>query len=256
MRYSSGWQLTRMVFVYLFLLLLSLAAIYPLNPLVVSTQSSIEPATSFLTWLGQSALVAFAVTLPGAALACVIGYSWSRARFLRRGSRFGRTLFAQLLLVVILLAPISCVLIWLGLIRPWCALLIIYLVTTLPFCSWQMKRTFDTIPIALEESAEIEGASPSQSFFRVILPLAMPATAITLLFSLFVAWNEYVLAAAGLRNRAIFALPGEGRSFELQALTEPRFFLAPLLVAIPAALLFLLLSWFLISLSRERSVEE
>ncbi len=70
-----------------------------------------------------------------------------------------------------------------------------YTVTAIPFCVWMMKGYFDTIPKELEESALIDGASQATIFFRIILPLAKPAVAVTALFSFMTAWNEFIQAA-------------------------------------------------------------
>src|SRR4030095_1530683 len=119
----------------------------------------------------------------------------------------------------------------------------IYLVTTLPFCIWQMKRNYDAIPISFEEAAEIDGASVWQSFYRILLPLGMPALAITGLFSLFVAWNESVIGAILLGNPGIFALRVVPNKF----LPPAPCFAAVSLVPILGVLFFLLLSRSLIA---------
>ena len=104
-------------------------------------------------------------------------------------------MLAQLLPVAILLTALCLGLVWLGLIVSYLGLFVIYLVTTLPFCIWEMKRNYDTISLSFEEAAEIDGASAWQSFSHILLPLGAPALAVTGLFSLFVAWNEYVIGA-------------------------------------------------------------
>ena len=242
---SSASQLTRTVFTYLTLLLITLCAIYPLGALAVPRHSAaMQLDTSYLRRLGESSLVALTVAITGLALASAAGYTLSRSRFLRRSSTFGRALLAQLLPATILLTALCLGLVWLGLIVSYLGLFIIYLVTTLPFCIWQMKRNYDTIPISFEEAAEIDGASAWQSFSRILLPLGTPALAVTGLFSLFVAWNESVIGAILLRNPGISALPVLPNGFQLPpALCSA----AALLVSIPAILVFLLLSRFLIA---------
>jgi len=47
-----------------------------------------------------------------------------------------------------------------------------YSATALPFCIWQMKGYYDTIPASLEEAGRIDGCNQFQAFFRIILPLA------------------------------------------------------------------------------------
>ena len=162
---------------------------------------------------------------------------------LRRSSTFGRALLAQLFPVAILLTALCLGLAWLGLIISYLGLFIIYLVTTLPFCIWQMKRNYDTIPFSFEEAAEIDGASTWQSFSRILLPLGKPALAVTGLFSFFMAWNEFLIGAMLMRNPVISALSPVSNGFQLR----PALSSATLLAAIPAILVFLLLSRFLIT---------
>lgn len=64
----------------------------------------------------------------------------------------------------------------------------------LPFAIWNLKGYFDTIPKDLEEAARIDGAGRLGTFFRVMLPLSLPAFAITILFSFMGSWTEYILS--------------------------------------------------------------
>jgi ABC-type glycerol-3-phosphate transport system permease component len=202
--------------------------------------------TSCLRCLGESSFVALTVAITGLGLASAAGYTLSRSKFLHRSSTFGRALLAQLLPAVILLTALCLGLIWLGLITSYLGLLTIYLITTLPFCVWQMKRNYDAIPIAFEEAAEIDGASAWQSFSRILLPLGMPALAITGLFSLFMAWNESVIGAILLGNSGISGLPVLPNKFPSPA----SYFASVSLVAILGVLIFLLLCRFFVASRR------
>ncbi|CAN5585910.1 N/A [soil metagenome] len=243
----SGSQLMRMVLSYLALLLFTLCAIYPISSLVAaSPRPAPRSEALFLPWLGQSSLVALAVAITGVAISSAVGYTLSRSRFLRRRSTLTGALFTQLGPAVLFLLPILALLFWLGLIDSYLALSLIFFVTTLPFCAWQMKSYYDTIPLALEEAAEIEGASPGRIFSRIVLPLAVPALAMTALFSWLIAWNEYVIAAIAVRNADFFSGPPRVSMMGPSLEWYPA---AGLLVSIPALLLFLLLSRVLVARS-------
>lgn len=242
---SPAAQLTRTVFTYLTLLLVTLCAIYPLGALALPGPAAVRQSdASYLRRLGESGLVALAVAVTGLALASAIGYTVSRSRFLRRGAAFGGALLAQLLPAAILVTALGLALVWLGLIVSYFGLLIVYFVTALPFCVWQMKRNYDAISPSFEEAAEIDGASAWCSFSRILLPLGRPALAVTGLFSLFAAWNEYVIGAILLRSPGISAPPVLSNGFQLPPAPSSA---AALLVSIPATLVFLLLSRFLIA---------
>lgn len=64
----------------------------------------------------------------------------------------------------------------------------------LPFAIWNLKGYFDTIPKELEEAALIDGAGLIGTFFRIMIPLALPAFAIVILFSFMNGWTEFILS--------------------------------------------------------------
>ena len=155
--------------------------------------------TPFLRWVGNSTLIALAVTLTGVALASTCGYALSRFRFLGRSTIMNGLLVTQMFPATMLLLPLYLILIKLHLINSYLGVIIIYAATALPFCIWQLKGYYDTIPISLEEAAGIDGCSRWQSFYLIVFPLAAPAVVITALFSFMMAWNEYVVAALMMR---------------------------------------------------------
>src|SRR5688572_669194 len=204
--------------------------------------------TPFLRWLGNSVLVALVVTLTGVALASTAGYAISRFRFRGRGALMSSLLVTQMFPATMLLLPLYIVLIRLGLLNSYVGLVVIYTATALPFCVWQMKGYYDTIPASLEEAARIDGATSWQTFYKVILPLAAPALVITALFSFMTAWNEYVIAAVVLQDTELFTLPVGLKLFQSQMNTQWGLYAAgSLIVSIPVVALFLALSRYLIS---------
>jgi len=64
----------------------------------------------------------------------------------------------------------------------------------LPFAIWNLKGYFDTIPKELEEAALIDGAGRLETFIRIMVPLALPAFAIVILFSFMSGWTEFILS--------------------------------------------------------------
>ena len=82
----------------------------------------------------------------------------------------------------------------LGLLDTQLALIITYVATNLPIVVWLMRDYFARVPIELEESAAVDGASPYRIFVSIVLPVAVPGLVATFLFVLVFAWNEYLLA--------------------------------------------------------------
>ena len=182
------------------------------------------------------------------ALASTAGYGLSRFRFKGKGSVLSGLLVTQMFPATMLLLPLYIILIKLHLINSYIGIVIIYSATALPFTIWQMKGYYDTIPTALEEAARIDGCTPWQAFYQVILPLAAPALVITALFSFMTAWNEYVVANIVLQDTEMFTLPLGLKLFQSKLSTEWGLYAAgSLVVSVPVVVLFLALSRYLIS---------
>src|SRR5690606_21961956 len=98
-------------------------------------------------------------------------------------------------------------------------LAIAYTSGTLPFAIWNLKGYFDTIPAELEEAALIDGASVTQAFFRIIVPLALPALAVTVLLGFMAGWTEFVMAWLFLEDPSRFTLAMALRSMQGQYTT-------------------------------------
>jgi multiple sugar transport system permease protein len=82
----------------------------------------------------------------------------------------------------------------LGLLDTRTALIITYVAVNIPIVVWLMRDFFHSIPLELEESAMIDGASRYRIFWSLVLPLSTPGLAATFILVLIMAWNEYLLA--------------------------------------------------------------
>ncbi len=76
----------------------------------------------------------------------------------------------------------------------------------LPFAIWNLKGYLDTIPRDLEEAAIIDGASPNQVFTDIILPLSLPALAVTVFLGFQAGWTEFAMSWQFLTNPKDFTL--------------------------------------------------
>jgi N,N'-diacetylchitobiose transport system permease protein len=75
-------------------------------------------------------------------------------------------------------------------------LTLIYFISTLPFTIITLRGFLASIPVELEEAAQLDGASRAQAFRRVVLPLLAPGLMSTSLFGFITAWNEFPFANA------------------------------------------------------------
>lgn len=73
-------------------------------------------------------------------------------------------------------------------------LAIIYLSFNLPFVVWILMGFFESIPVDLEEAAQVDGATPFRAFREVIMPLALPGLMAAGIFAFVLSWNEFLFA--------------------------------------------------------------
>ncbi|MBU3840468.1 sugar ABC transporter permease [Drancourtella sp. An177] len=82
----------------------------------------------------------------------------------------------------------------LGLYDTKIALILVYAAINMPFVMWTMLSFFEGIPSTLDEAAYVDGASSLQTFRKVILPICKPGLATAFIFTLFLAWNDFLVA--------------------------------------------------------------
>jgi arabinogalactan oligomer/maltooligosaccharide transport system permease protein len=214
-----------------------------------SNFTSVMTDQPFARWILNSAVVAAATTVLGVFLATTAGYAFSRFRFPGQRTGLMSFLVSQMFPGTLMLIPLYIIIVqWLGLGSTWIGLILVYATIAIPFCVWMLKGYFDTIPIELEESARIDGATPIQIFFKIILPLAKPAVAVTALFSFMTGWNEFILAATFMDEELMYTAPVGLRFFVGGFSQQWGYFAAgSIIVSIPIVLLFLFLQKYLVS---------
>ena len=105
----------------------------------------------------------------------------------------------------------------------------------------QLKGFFDTVPRALEEAALLDGCTQVEVFFRIVLPLSLPAVAMTALFSFITAWNEFLLALVFNTSNEQYTLPvGLASMIPVTGQLWGDFSAASIVVSIPIVVLFIM----------------
>ena len=218
-----------------------------------STRTTID--APFLRWLGNTLLIATVTALFTVLLSALAAYAFSRFRF--RGRRMGMLalLLIQMFPSLLTIVALYLIILNVGAIFPaiglntYAALTLVYLGGALGVNTWLMKGFFDTIPKELDESARVDGATPAQIFWGVVLPLALPVLAVIGLWSFIFTLNEFAIASAILETTNHFTLPLGMQGFisnNYGQLWGP-FAAGCLIAAIPATLLFAWLQRYIVS---------
>ncbi len=212
------------------------------------------PKANYLRWYANSILIPGTAAVFSVFFGALAAYAFSRFRF--RGRRMGMLalLLIQMFPQFLALVAIYVILLNVGDIFPFLGLntktglILVYLGGAMGVNTWLMKGFFDTIPAELDESARVDGATPNQIFWGVILPLAVPVLAVVALISFIFTLNEFVIASAVLQTSENYTLIVGLRGFiaEQYAKQWGPFTAGVLLAAIPPALLFLFLQRFIV----------
>jgi arabinogalactan oligomer/maltooligosaccharide transport system permease protein len=213
-------------------------------------------ATTCMTFgklLANSLFVALGTSVAAVVMGSSAAYAFSRFKFIGRQAGMLGFIVLLMLPTTATLAPLYVLLsqIKIGsesLRTTLIGLSIAYASGTLPFAIWNLKGYFDTIPKELEEAALIDGASITQTFIRIIIPLAVPALAVTVLFAFMTGWTEFVLAWTFLEDPSRFTLAMALRSMQGQFSTPwSQFSAMSILMSIPIVILFFALQRYLVS---------
>jgi trehalose/maltose transport system permease protein len=148
----------------------------------------------FLRGLLNSTVVSVVVVLMALTFGSFAAYALGRLKF--RGKRWvlyvilSMTLFPQISILPGLFSVVND----LGLYGNITSMMVTYLIFTLPFTTWVLTSFFRTLPAELEQAALVDGCTPFQTFYKILLPLTAPALVTTGLLAFIAAWNEYLFA--------------------------------------------------------------
>lgn len=149
---------------------------------------------SFVRSIFNSFVVAGGATILSLALSSMAAYALARFRFAGKQATLyiilGMSTFPQ----IAVLGGLFTLARALGIYNTYWALILSYMIFTLPFCVWVLTSFIKEIPDTLDEAATIDGASAWQILWKVIIPLAGPGLVATGLLSFINAWNEFLFA--------------------------------------------------------------
>jgi ABC-type glycerol-3-phosphate transport system permease component len=150
--------------------------------------------TPFMTYFKNSVMVATLTTIISIVIGILAAYAITRLDFRGRVFVARTTIVTYLVPGSLLFIPLFQIAHQLGLTDKALGLTVIYLVGSVPFCTWLAISYFSVIPLELEQAALVDGANRMQAMIYVTLPLALPALAVIALYAFTNAWNEFLFA--------------------------------------------------------------
>ncbi len=86
-------------------------------------------------------------------------------------------------------------------------LVLVYQVYTLPYCIWMLFGFLKSLPLEFEQAAEIDGASKMKTLTHVVVPLSSSGIIATAIFSMIIAWDEFLFALLFIRSPSLQTMP-------------------------------------------------
>jgi trehalose/maltose transport system permease protein len=172
---------------------------WPVNPTLAHYQEVFTNA-DFLIALRNSAIVAASTTVLSLFIGTVGAYALGRFKFRGRLPVMYLILSMTMFPAIAILGSLFDLVRRFGLYNQLPALIITYLVFTLPFTVWVLTSFFQGLPKELEEAAYVDGASPLETLYKVMLPLIAPGLVTTGLLAFINAWNEFLFAVSFLQT--------------------------------------------------------
>jgi ABC-type glycerol-3-phosphate transport system permease component len=155
----------------------------------------------------NSLLVALFATALTVVLSVFAGYALSRTRIRGKAVILGFILLTSFFPVLAMAGPLFLAYHRLGLLDNYAALIITYLVYTLPIGTWFLANFFSQIPRQLEEAAVVDGATRLQALRRIILPVAVPGIFTVAILAFILAWNDFAFALSFMSSPSKYTAP-------------------------------------------------
>ena len=147
----------------------------------------------FLTLFKNSLLISFGAALIAMVLGMSLAYAFARFRFPGRQTGLFALLLTAVLPPVAFMTPLYILLGLMQIRTTLLGLVIVYAAFAMPFCIWNMRAAFQSVPREVEEAAFLDGANDLKSFLLITLPLALPSVAVAGLIAFLMAYTEFAL---------------------------------------------------------------
>lgn len=150
--------------------------------------------TLFLTWLRNSLTIGVCVVFITLAVGLPAAYALARMKF-RGNQTLSTAMFLSYLIPpALLFLPLSQVVRGMGFGDSIWSLVIVYPSFTIPFCTWLLMGFVRTVPLEIEESAQLDGCTRFQAFRMIIIPVIIPGIITAGIFAFTLTYQEFIYA--------------------------------------------------------------
>ena len=204
-----------------------------------------NPSTPIARWFFNSVLIASITTVLVLAVDSLAAYAYARMNFPGRKAIFAIMLATLFLPGMMFLVPNFLTVYRIGLLNNYMGVIIPAMAGV--FGVFFLRQFFESIPIELEEAAEIDGANRFQIFYIMVLPLAKGALATLGILTFLGSWNDFLWPLLVLKDRTLQTLPPGMRTLQGAYTSEYGLMMAgAVIVAVPVLVIYIALQRFIV----------
>jgi len=153
-----------------------------------------HPTAPLSEGMRNSLIVAIPATVIPILVASIAGYGFARFSFPIKNYLFITIVLLMAIPQQMVAVPIFRIMNRLGLLNSYLGLILVHSAWGSPWILFFMRNFFTTLPIEVEEAAKVDGTSDSQIFFRIVLPMSLPAIASATVLQFMWVWSDFFLA--------------------------------------------------------------
>lgn len=195
--------------------------------------------SKILLWMGntiRNSVLSLVIIL---ILGFIIGYFLSRFRFRGKNALYNYYLLGMLVPIHALMVPMYVLFTKSGMGDQWYTLILPYAAFGLPIAIFLVESYVRSIPIEVEEAANIDGCSFHRTLFSIVLPMCQPILVTVGIIQFFIVWNEFTFALILISKETLMTVPVGITLFKGQFVTDYPKMMASMLIAIfPAMALY------------------
>jgi multiple sugar transport system permease protein len=171
-------------------------SLIPIPPSLDNLEAAFSPENGFARGLLNSVIVAGTTTIITLIIAITAAYALARLDFRGKGIALSLIIATSMFPGIAVVVPLLRLFTNIHWINTYQSMIVPSMSFALPLAIWLLTAFFKQMPYELEEAAQIDGATPTQAFRKVILPLAAPGVFTTAILVFIAAWNEFIIAVS------------------------------------------------------------
>jgi len=171
----------------------------PMHFVLTNFEKSFRSGQQFITWLLNSTIITFFSVFIGIIFASLAGYAFAHMDFRGKRTLFNFTISIMVIPAVVMIIPLFDLFVRLGILNTRPSAILIYVGLILPFCIYMLANFFITIPKDILDAAKIDGCSHLRILWLIMLPLSKPVIITLMVVNAIWVWNELLIAMVFLQ---------------------------------------------------------